>query len=66
MTAIKSICAVQNRQVKGGGYKLVVKNGQGLWNVRVRYADGTERLLCDTFIYTLAQAQAAIKNYSEV
>ena len=62
---IKSICPVQYRQVKGGGFKLVVSGGQGLWDVRIRYADGTEKLLCGDFPYTLAQAGAAAQNYSE-
>lgn len=62
---IKSICPVQHRQVKGGGLKLVVSGGQGLWDVRVRYTDGSEKLLCGDFPYTLAQAGAAAQNYSE-
>ena len=45
-TDIKSIIPVQ---LPGGG-----------WDVRTRYADGREVLLCDgTGPYTLAQAQAA-------
>lgn len=62
---IKSICPVQLRQVKGGGFKTVVSGGQGLWDVRIRYTDGTEKLLSGTFPYTLAQAGAASQNYSE-
>lgn len=62
---IKSICPVQKRQVKGGAFKLVVSGGQGLWDVRIRYGDGTEKLLSGDFPYTLAQAGAAAQNYSE-
>lgn len=59
---IKSITPVQNRQVKGGSFKVVVSGGQGLWDVRIRYTDGTEKLLCGNFPYTLAQAQSAAQN----
>ena len=62
---IKSISPVQNRQVKGGGFMAVVSGGQGLWDVRIRYTDGTEKLLCGNFPYTLAQAGTAAQNYSE-
>lgn len=52
---IKSIAPVQKR-----GDKWVAERGTGGWDVRIRYADGTERLLCDgTAPYTLAQAQVA-------
>lgn len=63
--AIKSISPVQLRQIKGGCFKTVTGGGQGLWDVKIRYADGTEKLLCGHFPYTLAQASAAAKNYSE-
>lgn len=59
---IKSVTPVQKRQVKGGGFKLVVAGGQGLWDVRVRYTDGTERLALGHFPYTLTQAQSWIEN----
>lgn len=62
---IKSVSPVQNRQIKGGGFKIVVSGGQGLWDVRIRYTDGSEKLLCGDFPYTLAQAGAAAQNYSE-
>lgn len=62
---IKSVMPVQKRQVKGGGFKIVTDGGQGLWDVRIRYQDGTEIMLCGTFPYTLAQAQTAAQNYSE-
>lgn len=61
---IKSVTPVQLRQIKGGGYKLVVSGGQGLWDVRIRYTDGTERLVIGEFKYTLAQAQTCINNRS--
>lgn len=32
---IKSICPVQNRQVKGDGFKVGVSGGQSLWDVRI-------------------------------
>lgn len=63
--SIKSVTPVQMRQVKGGGFKMVVSGGQGLWDVRIRYNDGTEKLLCGNFPYTLAQAGAAASNYTE-
>ena len=62
---IKSIRPVQKRQVKGGGFKLVEDGGQGGWDVRIRYTDGTEKLLCGDFPYNLAQAQCAVSNYTE-
>lgn len=62
---IKSITPVQKRQIKGGGYKVVASGGQGLWDVRIRYTDGDEKLLSGQFPYTLAQAGAAAQNYSE-
>ena len=52
--AIKSVNPVQLR-----GDRWVTDRGQGLWDVRVRYTDGTERLLVGRPAYTLAQAQAA-------
>jgi len=63
--SIKSITPVQLRQIKGGGFKTVVSGGQGLWDVRIRYQDGTEKLLSGSFPYTLAQAGAAAQNYAE-
>ena len=60
--SIKSVSPVQQRQIKGGGFKTVVAGGQGLWDVRIRYTDGTEKLAIGTFPYTLAQAQAYINN----
>jgi len=63
--AIKSITPVQLRQIKGGGFKQVVSGGQGGWDVRIRYKDGSEKLLCGDFPYTLAQAGSAAQNYSE-
>ena len=60
---IKSVSPVQLRQVKGGGFKQVVTGGQGLWDVRIRYEDGSERLLCGDFPYTLAQAGAAAQSF---
>lgn len=65
MSAIKSITPVQKRQIKGGGFKLAVSGGQGGWDVRIRYQDGQERLLCGDFPYTLAQAGSAAGNYRE-
>jgi citrate synthase len=43
----------------GAGGKLVSKNGTGGWDVRTRYKDGTELLLCGNFPYSLQQAQIA-------
>lgn len=60
---VKSVTPVQNRQIKGGGFKLVVSGGQGGWDVRIRYTDGTEKLLCGDFPYTLAQAGSAAQNF---
>lgn len=62
---IKSVSPVQKRQVKGGAFKLVANGGQGLWDVRIRYSDGSEKLLSGAFPYTLAQAGSAARNYSE-
>lgn len=62
---IKSISPVQKRQIKGGGFKVVASGGQGLWDVRIRYTDASEKLLSGQFPYTLAQAGAAAQNYSE-
>lgn len=56
--SIKSAIPVQRR-----GDRWVTEKGQGLWDVRVRYTDGTERLVCDGKApYTLAQAQMAARN----
>lgn len=60
---IKSMTPVQLRQVKGGGFKQVVRGGQGGWDVRIRYTDGAEELLCGDFPYTLAQAGSAAQNH---
>lgn len=60
--SIKSITPVQRRQVKGGGFKLVTSGGQGGWDVRIRYTDETEELLCGDFPYNLAQATAAAQS----
>jgi hypothetical protein len=58
-TTIKSVTPVQRKQTKGGLYKWVTMGGKGGWDVRVRFDDGTERLLCNGDApYTLHQAQA--------
>lgn len=62
---IVSKTPVQRRQVKGGGIKLVVSGGSGLWNVRIRYSDGSEKLVSDDFLYTLAQAGSVASAYFE-
>lgn len=62
MKSIKSITPVQLRQIKGGGFKQVVSGGQGGWDVRIRFEDGSEELLSGGFPYTLAQAGAAAQN----
>ena len=52
---IKSITPVQRR-----GDRWTAEGGTGGWDVRIRYTDGAERLLCDGRApYTLAQAQVA-------
>lgn len=62
MKSIKSITPVQLRQIKGGGFKQVVRGGQGGWDVRVRFDDGSEELLVGSFPCTLAQAGEAAQN----
>jgi hypothetical protein len=58
MNKIKSILPVQRR---GNGW--TAGGGTGGWDVRIRYADGREELLCGgTAPYTLAQAQVAADN----
>lgn len=58
MKKIKSICPVQRRQLKGGGFRIVTDGGQGLWDVRIRFTNGTEILVSGDFPYTLSQAGA--------
>ena len=55
---IKSITPVQRR-----GERWVTTGGQGGFDVRIRYTDGTEKLLCDGRApYTLHQAQTAAQS----
>lgn len=62
MKTVKSIAPVQRRQVSGGDFKLVTSGGQGGWDVRIRFIDGSEELLDGCFPYTMAQAGAASQN----
>jgi hypothetical protein len=55
---IKSITPVQRR-----GDRWMSERGTGGWDVRIRYADGSEQLLCEGRApYTLAQAELAAHN----
>jgi hypothetical protein len=63
---IKSVMPVQLSKIENGRVLVTATGGTGLWDVRIRYKDGTERLMNEgRFPYTLAQAQLAAANYSE-